>query len=157
MKIKSRLAFSLDRLSFLKIKPWLGLSAIMAIALIMLEFVALLHLDGINLALAVGIILGIVAERKFDLETLFVGGFIGLMAVGFILMLLLVPFSHSLFESCFILISTAILVAIASVMIQWLIRNWICRYWGKVFGISLSAITISSSIIFSQLLNMFAF
>lgn len=156
MKIKLRLV-STNNLSFLQIKPWLGLIAILAISLMMLEFVALLHLDGIKIALAVGVILGIVAEGKFDPETLFVGGSIGSMVVAFILMLLLVPLPHSLFESCFILTSTAILVAIASIMVQWLIRNWICRHWGNFLGISLSAVTIFLSIVFSQLLTMFAF
>ena len=84
-----------------------------------------------NIALALGIIFGIFAESKFDLETLYVYGFLALMVISFILMLLLIPLSNAVFESSFILVSTVVLVTTATISMQWLFKNWICPYWGN--------------------------
>lgn len=155
MKNKSRLALpTTNNLVFLQIKPWLGLLIVLAIALTVTEFTTHLDVNYIEIALAGGIVCGIIAERRFDPETLFVGGFIGSMVIAFILMLLLIPLSNSLFETCFILTATSFLVAIAAILTQWTIRNWICRGWGKLWGIILSAITISLGIIFAGLLTI---
>ena len=150
VKNKPRLALSTNNLLFLQLEPWLGLLIVLAIALTFTEFTTHLDANYIEIALAVGIVGGIIVERRFDPETLFVGGFIGSMVIAFILMLLLIPLDNSLFETCFILTATSFLVAIASIVVQWLIRNWICRSWGRLWGIILSAITISLGIIFAQ-------
>ena len=156
MKNKPRLALPTHNLFWSQVKPWLGLLIVLAIALTVTEFTIYLDVNYLEIALAIGIILGIIAERKFDPETLFVGGFIGSMVIALVLMLLLIPLSNSLFEVCFILTATGFLVAIASILTQWTIRNWICRGWGNLWGTILSAVSISLGIILAQLLTRFA-
>lgn len=153
MKNRSRLTLSTNNLFLSQVKPWLGLLIVLAIALTVTEFTTHLDVNYLEIALAVGIVLGIVAERRFDPETLFVGGFIGSMVIAFILMLLLVPLDNTLFETCFVLTATSFLVAIAAILTQWTTRNWICRSWGKLWGTILSAIAISLGIIVAGVLT----
>ena len=101
----------------------------------LVEFVSLINIGGMDLALTLEITLGVIAESKLDLKTLFVGGFLAVMIVGFIMMLLLIPLSNAIFESSFILVSTVILVIAATIVMQWSIKNCICRFWGKFAGI----------------------
>lgn len=138
--------------SFIELKPWLGWLLLVIIAFISAEIVSVTDVDGMNIALALGIVLGIVAESKFDLETLYVYGFLALMVISFILMLLLIPLSNAVFESSFILVLTVVLVTTATILMQWLFKNWICRYWGKLWGTILSAIAFSAGIIMPSLL-----
>ena len=130
---------------FTRIKPWLGI-LLMIISLSFSEFISIVHVRGMNIAVALGFILGIILEIKFELEVLFVGGLVGLMLLSFALIVLLIPLSNSQFELSFILTSTTILVIVGYVMTQWLIRNWMVRFWGKVHGIAASAIAISLGI-----------
>ena len=151
MKIKL-LRLSSSSRNYWQLKPWLGIGLLLAIAFSLEEFVSLIDVSGIDLALALGITLGIIVESKFDLETLFVGGFVGVMIVGFIMMLLLVPLSHAIFESSFVLVFSVILVIAATIVMQWSIKNFICCFWGKLTGIFTSAIAISVGIMLSNLL-----
>ena len=138
--------------SFIELKPWLGWLLLVIIAFVSAEIVSVTDVNGMNIALALGIVLGIFAEYKFDLETLYVYGFLALMGISFILMLLLIPLSNAVFESSFILVSTVVLVITATILMQWLFKNWICRYWGKLWGTVLSAIALSIGIILPSLL-----
>ena len=139
--------------SFIELKPWLGWLLLVIIAFVSAEIVSVTDVNGMNIALALGIVLGIFAEYKFDLETLYVYGFLALMGISFILMLLLIPLSNAVFESSFILVSTVVLVITATILMQWLFKNWICRYWGKLWGTVLSAIALSIGIILPSLLS----
>ena len=152
MKSKPRMSWYLLS-SFIELKPWLGWLLLVIIAFVSAEIVSVTDVNGMNISLALGIVLGIVAESKFDLETLYVYGFLALMGISFILMLLLIPLSNAVFKSSFILVSTIILVIIATILIQWLFKNWICRYWGKLWGTILSAIALSIGIIIPSLLS----
>jgi hypothetical protein len=101
---------------FTRLKPWLGILLLIVISLSFSEFISLVHVRGMNIAVALGIILGIILEIKFELEVLFVGGLVGLMLFSFALMVLLVPLSNSQFELSFILTSTTILVIVGYVL-----------------------------------------
>ena len=153
MKNKPRLVQSLSLVSHEQLRAWLGIILLLTIALLSIKFAYLIDYEGINLALALGIVLGIFAEHKFDLETLYVYGFIALMVISFILMLLLIPLSNAVFESSFVLVSTVVLVITATIAMQWLFKNWICRYWGKLWGTILSAIALSLGAILPSLLS----
>lgn len=146
MKIKPRFLLPASPLSFSQPLPWVGICLLLAISFGFTQFISSIDVPGIDLALALGIALGIILEIKFDLETLFVGGLLGIMLLAFLLMVLLVPLSNSSFKLTFILASTTTVVTVGYVLVQWLIRNWICRPWGKVTGILLSAIAISLGI-----------
>ena len=153
MKTKLRFKLPSSSQAYWQLKPWLGICLLFAIAFTLIEFVSLIDVNGIDLALALGIILGVVAESKFDLETLFVGGFVAVVIVGLIMMLLLVPLSNAIFESSFILVCSVILFIAATIVMQWSIKSYICRFWGKFVGISTSAIAISLGIMLSNLLS----
>ncbi len=143
MKIKPRFVLPTLPQSFSRPLPWLGICLLLAISFCFTQFISSINVAGIDLALALGIVIGIILEIKFDLETLFVGGLLGVMFLAFVLMVLLVPLSNSSFELTFILVSTTVVVTVGYVSMQWLIRNWICRPWGKETGIIVSAIAIS--------------
>lgn len=102
MRIKFRPKVGSPRL-FPRLKPWLGILLLIIISLSFSKFISLVHVRGINIALALGIILGVILEIKFELEFLFVGGLVGLMLLSFALMGLLIPLSTSQFELSFIL------------------------------------------------------
>ena len=142
MSNKFRPKVSLPQL-FPRIKPWLGTLLLIVISSSFSEFTSIVHVRGMNIAVALGIVLGVILEIKFELEMLFVGGLIGLMLLSFALMVLLIPLSNSQFELSFILTSITILTIVGYVLSQWLIRNWIVRFWGKLHGITASAIAIS--------------
>ncbi|MCC0176396.1 hypothetical protein I4641_05320 [Waterburya agarophytonicola K14] len=143
MKIKPLFVLPTSPLSFSQSLPWLGIYLLLAISFGFTQFISSIDVTGIDLALALGIALGIILEIKFDLETLFVGGLIGVMILAFVLMVLLMSLSNSFFKLIFILASTTTVVAIGCVLVQWLIKNWICRSWGKATGIIISEIAIS--------------
>lgn len=152
MKLTPRLP-RFSSLQSVFLRPYIGCLLLTIIAFVSVEVISVADVNGMNIALALGIILGIFAESKFDLETLYVYGFLALMVIGFILMLLLIPLSNAVFESSFVLVSTVVLIITATIAMQWLFKNWICRYWGKLWGTILSAIALSLGVILPSLLS----
>lgn len=128
---------------------------IFAITFTLAKYIYLLNFDTASFSLAIGIGLGMIAEFRFDLETLFVGGFIVVMLIAFMLVFLLAFLSATWFESIFIFLSVATIGFAAAIMIQWLIKNWICRSFGKFYGVLLSAIAISLGIILQRFSLMY--
>lgn len=132
-------------------KAWFACLLVLAIAFTLAEFIYFLKLDSAPFALSIGIGLGAIAELSFDLETVFVAGFIVVMLVALLLMILLGFLSAAWFESIFILVSIATIGVASAVIMQWLIRNWICRNFGKFYGVLMSAVAISLGIILQRL------
>lgn len=132
-------------------KAWFACLLILAIAFTLAEFIYILKLDSASFALAIGIGLGAIAEFSFDLETLFVFGNIMLMLVAFLLMILIAFLSATWFKFIFIFLSVAFIGVASAVMMQWLIRNWIFRSFGKFYGVLMSAVAISLGIILQRL------
>jgi hypothetical protein len=114
----------------------------------MAEFITLMKVNPTTImGLAIGIALGIVAEISFDLETLFVGGGIVLMFFSFLLMLLVLFLPIYWIKLIFIFLSVAFVALSYTVVMQWLIKNRICKSFGKVYGVLIAAIAIGVGII----------
>ena len=136
-------------------KAWFACVLILAIAFTLAEFIYFLKLDIASFALAMGIGLGMIAEFGFDLETLFVAGFLLVMLIAFLLMILITFLSTIWFKFIFIFLSVVIIGGASAIVMQWLIRNWICRSFGKFYGVLMSAIAIGLGIILQRLSIIF--
>jgi hypothetical protein len=155
MKIKSNSRFLLFPQANSGFKPWFGCFLLVAIAFSLAMFIHLIEMNNMkeaNIALVGGIGLGAIAESFFTLETLFVAGFIAIMLVAFVTVALTVFLSTSVFKLIFILASVTIVGIAATIIMQWLIKNWICRIWGKLSGVIVAAIVIALGIILQNLL-----
>ena len=134
-----------------KVKISIAIACLFAIAWGLAELISLVkvNITSIPIALAIGIALGIGAEIGFDLETLFVGGGIVLMFLYFLLMILVTLLSSTWFKLIFMFVSVAIVGAAAAIVSQWLIKNWICKSCGKLFGVLISVLAIGLGMILS--------
>jgi hypothetical protein len=105
--------------------------------------------NNISIAVGIAITFGLWAEVGFDLETLFVGGLIVLMLISVALMVLLTFLPAFWFKLIFILVSMTFLSSTSAILIQWLIKNWICKSFGKLYGVLIAITTISLGMMFS--------
>jgi hypothetical protein len=134
-----------------KTKILLAIACLFALAWGLAEFITPIKANVTTspIALAIGIAVGIVAEIGLDLETLFVGGLMVLMLLSFLLMVLLLLLPPAWFKLIFILGSVAVVGSASAIVMQWSIKNWICKSFGKLYGVLIAAIAIGLGMILS--------
>ena len=137
---------------FRQLKPWLGSLLLLIIAFICTTSVSILNIEGTNATIIISVFLGTIFEYSLDRETLLLNVLLASMVTLIGVSLLTISLSTILFEFIVILAGLAILTVTTTIVMQWLVRNWICPFYGFTRGILISAIAICLGITGSNLI-----
>ncbi|WP_036485489.1 hypothetical protein [Myxosarcina sp. GI1] len=147
MNSKSRLISPPPHRPRSSLKPWLACLLLLAISFSLSAFITTVNKDFDYLALVIGISCGAILEIYLVIETIIIW-----VVIFTSFVLLLTEFlSTSWFEIIYLSTSVLIAIALATVAIQWLVKNWICSTWGKMRGAVVAAIVICLGIILQGL------